>query len=134
MSAGVLILGILFAIFSSVVGYAHCVVREHGLKMPLKTKVRAVYVIRAVYQSGHVEFISFEMDQYALTEDEVLSQIQNKRIEKKPGLPSYGDLHSVRLVYSPKSPEDYWKGFLQQACKDPPEFRPMPIPMQTGRP
>lgn len=117
--------GLIIGIYvGAVPAFGHCTTRPQGLKLALKGKTRATYVIRAVYMSGHVEFVSFDMDEYGLTEDQVLSTIQKRKLSRSTKYPGYGDIHSVRLMYSPKSPEHNAEGYLLIACQQAPEHRP----------
>lgn len=104
--------------------YGHCTTRPQGLKIPIKGSTRATYVIRAVYMSGHVEFVSFDLGEYGMTEDQVLTLIQKRKLNRSEKQPGRGEIHSVRLVYSPKSPEHNADGYLLIACQQAPEHRP----------
>lgn len=81
-------------------------------------------MIRAIYMTGHVEFISFDLDDYGFTEDQVLTRVQKRKLTRSEKHPGYGEIHSVRLVYSPKSPEHNADGYLLIACQQAPEHRP----------
>lgn len=129
-----IVFGFLFLFTFSERTLSHCTTRPDGIRVALKGKTRAKYAIKALYMNGHIEFISFDLDEFALTEEQVLLRIENKKILRDKTKASYGDLHSVKLVYSPKSPENSTETFMVRACVDVPSYRLRSlVPVKAGQ-
>ncbi len=112
----------------------HCTTRLDGIKLKLQGTTRAKYAIKTIYMNGHIEFLSFELDEFGLTEEQVLRRIEKHKIQQTSKSKAYGAVHSVKLTFSPKSPEHSTDTYMVRTCMDIPSHRLRSlVPVKAGR-